>query len=157
MRVLTLKELPSETQPLLLKGLFEIGTNFQVVSEWRAIDNSRSRKDIFSRRRHHHNTKTSFLSNIQDQQNRGPNDDLVDDSKQAAVQELGECLKAIGDEGKYFGDFTLSAVLYDKDEAKVEEVWSAKTSCSRRNAQGSVQMARIFLSCVQQLKVAVRS
>jgi Tol biopolymer transport system component len=30
--------------------------------------------------------------------------------------------------------------------------WSAKTSCSRRNAQGSVQMARIFLSCVQQLK-----
>ena len=31
-------------------------------------------------------------------------------------------------------------------------LWSAKTSCSRRNARGSVQMARIFLSCVQQLK-----
>src|SRR6201987_2300680 len=31
-------------------------------------------------------------------------------------------------------------------------LWSAKTSCSRRNARGSVQMARIFLTCVQQLK-----
>jgi type IV secretion/conjugal transfer VirB4 family ATPase len=120
-RVLTLKELPSETRSLLLKELFEIGTNFHVVSEWRAINNVRARKEIASRRRHHHNTKTSFLSNIQDQQNRGPNDDLVDDSKQAAVQELGECLKAIGNEGKYFGEFTLSAVLYDKDETKVEE------------------------------------
>jgi type IV secretion system protein VirB4 len=45
----------------------------------------------------------------------------VDDSKQAAVQELGECLKAIGNEGKYFGEFSLSVVLYDKDETKVDE------------------------------------
>ena len=33
-----------------------------------------------------------------------------------------------------------------------ERLCSAKTACSLRNAQGSVQMARIFLSCVQQLK-----
>jgi len=119
--VLTLKELPSETRPLLLKELFEIDANFHVVTEWRAIDNARARKEIASRRRHHHNTKTSFLSNIQDKQNSGPKDDLVDDSKQAAVEELGECLKAIGNEGKYFGEFTLSVVLYDKDEIKLEE------------------------------------
>jgi len=31
--VFTLKELPSETRPLLLKELFEIGTNFHVVTE----------------------------------------------------------------------------------------------------------------------------
>ena len=120
-QVLTLKELPSETRPLLLKELFEIGTNFHVVTEWRAIDNARARKQIASRRRHHHNTKTSFLSNLEEKGNSGPKDDLVDDSKQAAVEELGECLKAIGNDGKYFGEFTLSVVLYDRQEAKVRE------------------------------------
>ncbi len=120
-QVLTLKELPSETRPLLLKDLFEIGTNFHVVTEWRAIDNARARKQIASRRRHHHNTKTSFLFNLEDKGNSGPNDDLVDDSKRAAVEELGECLKAIGNDGKYFGEFTLSAVLYDRHEDRVRE------------------------------------
>jgi type IV secretion system protein VirB4 len=118
-RVLTLKELPSETRPLLLKELFEIGTNFHVVTEWRVIDNARARKQIASRRRHHHNTKTSFLSNLEEKGNSGPKDELVDDSKQAAVEELGECLKAIGNDGKYFGEFTLSVVLYDRDANKV--------------------------------------
>lgn len=121
MKVLTLKELPSETRPLVLKDLLEIGANFHVVTEWRAIDNARARKQIASRRRHHHNTKTSFLSNIEDKQDKGPKDDLVDDSKQAAVEELGECLKAISNEGKYFGEFTLSVVLYDEDRVKVEK------------------------------------
>ena len=45
----------------------------------------------------------------------------MDDSKQAAVEELGECLKAIGNEGKYFGEFTLSVVLYDEGPQKVEK------------------------------------
>ena len=120
-KVFTLKELPSETRPLLLKELFEIGTNFHVVTEWRAIDNGRARKQIASRRRHHHNTKTSFLSNLEEKKSQGPQDELVDDSKQAAVEELGECLKAIGNDGKYFGEFTLSVVLYDKDPRKIEE------------------------------------
>jgi len=30
-------------------------------------------------------------------------------------------LKAIGNDGKYFGEFTLSVVLYDKDPRKIEE------------------------------------
>ena len=120
-KILTLKELPSSTRPLLLKELLEIGTNFHVVTEWQAIDNARARKQIASRRRHHHNTKTSFLSNLEDKQYKGPKDDLVDDSKQAAVDELGECLKAIGNQGKYFGEFTLSVVLYDQDKVKVEQ------------------------------------
>ena len=34
-KVFTLKELPGETRPLLLKELFEIGTNFHVVTEWK--------------------------------------------------------------------------------------------------------------------------
>jgi type IV secretion system protein VirB4 len=120
LRVLTLKELPSETRPLLLQGLFDVPANFHVVTEWHPIDNARARKEIASRRRHHHNSKTSFVSNLQDRQNAGNQDNLVDDSKEAAVAELGNALTAMGMEGKNFGEFTLSVVVYDEDRAKVE-------------------------------------
>ena len=120
LRVLTLKELPSETRPLLLQGLFDIPANFHVVTEWHPVDNAKTRKEIASRRRHHHNSKTSFVSNLQDRQNTGPQDELVDDSKAAAVAELGNALTAISMEGKSFGEFTLSVVIYDEDRVKVE-------------------------------------
>jgi len=119
-RVLTLKEMPSATHPLLLNGLLDIPANFHVVTEWHPVDNSAARKEINKRRRHYHNSKTSFLSNLQDrQQNAGPRDELVDDSKEAAVAELGDALTALGMEGKSFGEFTLSAVIYDEDRVKV--------------------------------------
>jgi len=120
-RILTLKELPSETRPLLLQGLLDIPANFHVITEWHPVDNSRTRKEIAKRRRHYHNSKTSFLSNLQDRQSAGPRDELIDDSKEAAVAELGEALTAIGMEGKSFGEFTLTAVVYDPDRAKMEQ------------------------------------
>ena len=119
-RVLTLKELPSETRSLLLQGLLDIPANFHVVTEWHPVDNAKSRKEIASRRRHNHNSKTSFVSNLQDRQNAGPKDELVDDSKEAAIAELGGALTALGMEGKNFGEFTLSVVVYDEDRLKVE-------------------------------------
>jgi type IV secretion/conjugal transfer VirB4 family ATPase len=119
-RVLTLKELPSETRPLLLQGLFDVPANFHVVTEWHPVDNAKARKEIASRRRHHHNSKTSFVSNLQDRQNTGAQDELIDDSKAAAVAELGNALTAMGMEGKSFGEFTLSVVVYDGDRVKVE-------------------------------------
>lgn len=120
LRIMTLKELPSETRPLLLQGLFDIPANFHVVTEWHPVDNARARKEIASRRRHHHNSKTSFVSNLQDRQSMGPKDELVDDSKEAAIAELGSALTALGMEGKYFGELTLSVVIYDEDRSKVE-------------------------------------
>jgi type IV secretion/conjugal transfer VirB4 family ATPase len=119
-RVLTLKELPGETRPLLLNGLLDVPANFHVVTEWHPVDNAKARKEIASRRRHHHNSKTSFVSNLQDRQNAGNQDNLVDDSKAAAVAELGGALTALGMEGKNFGEFTLFVVVYDEDRAKVE-------------------------------------
>jgi len=120
LRVMTLKELPSETRPLSLQGLFDIPANFHVVTEWHPIDNAKARKEIGSRRRHHHNSKTSFVSNLQDSKSSGPQDNLVDDSKAAAVSELGGALTVIGMEGKNFGEYTLSVVIYDEDRVKVE-------------------------------------
>ncbi len=114
LRILTLKELPSETRPLLLQGLFDIAANFHVVTEWHPVDNAKARKEIASRRRHYHNSKTSFISNLQDRQNTGNQDNLVDDSKEAAVAELGGALTALGMEGKNFGEFTLTVVIYDE-------------------------------------------
>jgi type IV secretion/conjugal transfer VirB4 family ATPase len=120
LRVLTLKELPSETRPLILNGLLDIPANFHVVTEWHPVDNAKARKEIASRRRHHHNSKTSFVSNLQDRDNTGNQDNLVDDSKAAAVAELGNALTAMGMEGKTFGEFTLSVVIYDEDRIKLE-------------------------------------
>jgi type IV secretion/conjugal transfer VirB4 family ATPase len=119
-RILTPKELPGETRPLILQGLFDIQANFHVVTEWHPVDNAKARKEIASRRRHHHNSKTSFLSNLQDRQNTGAKDELVDDSKEAAIAELGSALTALGIEGKSFGEFSLSIVIYDDDHLKVE-------------------------------------
>jgi type IV secretory pathway VirB4 component len=105
---------------LILNGLLDIPANFHVVTEWHPVDNAKARKEIASRRRHHHNSKTSFVSNLQDRENTGNQDNLVDDSKAAAVAELGNALTAMGMEGKSFGEFTLSVVIYDEDRAKVE-------------------------------------
>ncbi len=120
LRVLTLKELPGKTRPLILNGLLDIPANFHVVTEWHPVDNAKARKEIASRRRHHHNSKTSFVSNLQDRENASNQDNLVDDSKAAAVAELGNALTAMGMEGKSFGEFTLSVVVYDEDRTKVE-------------------------------------
>jgi len=120
LRILTLKELPSETRPLLLQGLFDIPANFHVVTEWHPVDNAKARKEIASRRRHYHNSKTSFVSNLQDRGNTGNQDNLVDDSKAAAVAELGNALTAMGMEGKHFGEFTLTVVVYDESRTKAE-------------------------------------
>ncbi|HLH33239.1 MAG TPA: DUF87 domain-containing protein, partial [Alloacidobacterium sp.] len=125
LRVLTLKELPVETRPLILNGLLDIPANFHIVTEWHPVTNENARKEIASRRRHYHNSKTSFVSNLQDRQNTGLQDNLVDDSKAAAVAELGNALTAMGMEGKHFGEFTLSAVIYDSDQAKVEHAITA--------------------------------
>ena len=119
-RVLTLKELPGTTRPLLLRGLLDIQANFHVVTEWHPVDNAQARKEINKRRRHYHNSKTSLLSNLQDQKNAGPRDELVDDSKEAAVAELGQALSALGMEGKSFGEFALTVVVYDEDRTRVD-------------------------------------
>jgi type IV secretion system protein VirB4 len=42
LNVLTLKELPNETRPLLLQGLFDVPANFHVVTEWHPVDNAKA-------------------------------------------------------------------------------------------------------------------
>jgi type IV secretion/conjugal transfer VirB4 family ATPase len=120
-KVLTMKEAPSETWPLMLRDLLEVRANFTVVMEWKPLDNGKARKLIQSRRRHFHNSKTSFLSNLSVNDHKGPADELVDDSKQAAIADLGQCLTAIGHEGKYFGEVSLSIVAYANSQHALDK------------------------------------
>jgi type IV secretion/conjugal transfer VirB4 family ATPase len=118
-KVLTLKEPSAQSFPLILKRLLEVDANYYVVTEWKKEDPGKTRRTIQAKRRHFHNTKRSFMSQVS--LNDAPSQDvLLDDSKEAQVRELGEGIKEIELHGNYFGLFSLTVVIYDLDLAKVD-------------------------------------
>src|SRR5579859_2891244 len=116
-RILTLREEPSESWPLILQQLSHTQATYHIVSEWRMLDNDDARKHIETLRRHFHKTKES-LSTTQG------GDTLKDVSKVEFIDDLGECLKEIDKRGNHFGKFSLTIVIYSKDQAKVEKAVS---------------------------------
>jgi type IV secretion system protein TrbE len=118
-RVLTLKEPPAHTFPLLLKGLLDVRANYHIVTEWKKEEPGKTRRNIQSKRRHFHNTKRSFFSQVSlnDALSR---DTLLDDSKESQVRELSKGMEEIELRGNYFGEFSLTVVIYDRDLAAVE-------------------------------------
>src|ERR1700739_745475 len=118
-RILTLKEPSAQSFPLILKRLLEVQTNYHVVTEWKKEDSGKTRRSIQAKRRHFHNTKHSFVSQVN--LNDAPAQDVLsDDSKESQVRELGESIKEIELKGNYFGNFSLTVVIYDRDLAKLE-------------------------------------
>src|SRR5579863_3661098 len=116
-KVLTLKEPPAQSFPLIFKRLLEVEANYYVVTEWKKEDPGKTRRSIQAKRRHFHNTKRSFISQVN--LNDAPAQDiLLDDSKESQVRELGEGIKEIELHGNYFGQFSLTVVIYDLDLAK---------------------------------------
>jgi type IV secretion/conjugal transfer VirB4 family ATPase len=118
-KVLTLKEPPAATFPLLLKGILDVRANFHVVTEWKKEEPGATRRNIQARRRHFHNTKRSFFSQV-NLNDAPPQDALLDDSKESRVRELGKGIEEIELRGNYFGQFSLTVVIYDRDLAAVE-------------------------------------
>src|SRR5580704_3260163 len=118
-KVLTLKEPSAQSFPLIFKRLLEVEANYYVVTEWKKEDSGKMRRVIQAKRRHFHNTKRSFASQVS--LNEGPTQDvLLDDSKESQVRELGEGIKEIELHGNYFGQFSLTVVVYDLDLGKVD-------------------------------------
>src|SRR5216684_1476865 len=118
-KVLTLKEPSAQSFPLIFKRLLEVEANYYVVTEWKKEDSGKTRRNIQAKRRHFHNTKRSFFSQVN--LNDAPTQDtLLDDSKESQVRELGEGIKEIELHGNYFGLFSLTVVIYDRDLAAVE-------------------------------------
>ncbi len=104
-KVLTLKEPSAQSFPLLFQKLFEIEGSFFVATEWKREDTSKTRGRIHSRRRHFHNTKRSFVSHLNTSDApTSAQDALVDDSKEAQIQVLGEALRDLEVKGSYFGE-----------------------------------------------------
>jgi type IV secretion system protein TrbE len=118
-KVLTLKEPSAQSFPLIFKRLLEVEANYYVVTEWKKEDSAKTRRTIQAKRRHFHNTKRSFVSQV-NMNDVPPQDVLLDDSKEAQVRELGEGIQEIELHGNYFGQFSLTVVIYDLDLAKVD-------------------------------------
>ncbi|MBS1842754.1 MAG: DUF87 domain-containing protein [Acidobacteria bacterium] len=118
-KVLTLKEPSAHTFPLLLKGLLDVRANYHVVTEWKKEEPGKTRTVIQAKRRHFHNTKRSFVSQVSLNDSQ-PQDHLLDGSKESQVRELGKGIEEIELHGNYFGQFSLTVVLYDRELATVE-------------------------------------
>ena len=121
-RVLTMKEVIGETRPLVLDQLLKIPGNFYVVTEWTSLSMNKARKEITKKRRHFNVTKTSFVSQVgNDSTKINPRDVLVDESKQHDIENLGDCLRALGD-GQSLGDFSLTIVIYATTKGELDQL-----------------------------------
>jgi type IV secretion/conjugal transfer VirB4 family ATPase len=136
-RVLTMKEAITETRPLVLDSLLKIPANFYVVTEWTPLATDKARKEVNKRRRHFNMSKTGFVSQMgNDATKTNPRDVLVDESKQADIENLGDCLRALGD-GQSLGDFSLSIVLYGRSKSDTDQFIGEFTSVFT-NADGNL-------------------
>jgi type IV secretion/conjugal transfer VirB4 family ATPase len=121
-RILTMKEAIAETRPLVLDALLKIPGNFHVVTEWTQLPADRARKEVIKRRRHFNIAKTGFISQLgNDPVKTNPRDVLIDESKQADIENLGDCLRALGD-GQSLGAFSLTIVVYGRDRNEVNRL-----------------------------------
>ncbi|HEY6291386.1 MAG TPA: hypothetical protein VI455_07485 [Terriglobia bacterium] len=138
-KVLTLKEPPAQTFPLIFKRLLEVQANYYVTTGWRKQAPDRTRSLINSRRRHFHNTKRSLMSNLTLSDHPERSDDiLIDDSKEAQVRDLGRALQELEVNGNYFGEFSLTVVVHDTDLARVE------TACAEFYKVFSIHDAQLY-------------
>lgn len=121
-RVLTMKEAITETRPLVLDALLKISASFYVVTEWMPLSADKARKEVNKRRRHFNMSKTGFISQMgNDATKTNPRDVLVDESKQADIENLGDCLRALGD-GQSLGDFSLTIVVYAPTKRETDQL-----------------------------------
>src|SRR5580704_4393729 len=136
-RVLTMKEAIAETRPLVLDALLKIPANFYVVTEWTPLATDKARKEVNKRRRHVNMSKTGFVSQMgNDATKTNPRDVLVDQSKQADIENLGDCLRALGD-GQSLGDFSLTIVLYGRSRPELDQLVAEFTGVFT-NADGNL-------------------
>src|SRR6185503_11439802 len=87
-KVLSMKEPPSQTFANVLGDLLEIPGEFVACLEWQRIASDRMRRDLQTRRRHFFNKRVSLVNYVAAESR--PEDMLVDDSASATVHQLGE-------------------------------------------------------------------
>ena len=114
-RLLTMKESIAETRPMVLDKLLKIPSRFHVVTEWTPLSTAKVRGVIKSKKRHNNATKGSGGSASGDKKEKvAERDELIDESKQEDMEDLGECMKLLG-KGHRIGDFSFTVVLHSLD------------------------------------------
>ena len=117
-RLLTMKEAMANTQPLVLNQLLKVPASFYAVAEWMPIEITRARKNVNGRRRHLNSSKAGASQAFDDGKSR-ERDQLIDESKQADIERLGDCLVELGD-GQTMGDYSFTVVLHGHDLAVID-------------------------------------
>ena len=135
-RLLTLKEAPGETRPMVLDQLLKLNASFHVVTEWTPVSAAKAKKEVVTRRRHFNMAKSGFLSARQEK--RPERDQLIDESKQADIEQLGDCLRALG-EGQGMGEFSFTVVLHGRDLDRLTREAGEFTSLFT-NADGALHL-----------------
>lgn len=113
-RVLTLKQPPASTFANTLADLITIPTDAVICSEFRRLPNDEVLKDIRNKQRHFHNTRTSMVGSAMAGDNPQPGQVLVNAANTALVNDLGECLQELEVRNNYFGEFSLTVILYNR-------------------------------------------
>jgi type IV secretion system protein TrbE len=138
-RVQTMKEAIAETRPLVLDALLKIPGNFHVVTEWTQLPTDKARKEVTKRRRHFNIAKSGFISQLgNDPSKTNPRDVLIDESKQADIENLGDCLRALGD-GQSLGEFSLTIVIHSLDRNELNRL-AGEFNGVFANADGSLYL-----------------
>jgi type IV secretion system protein VirB4 len=112
-KVLSMKEPPSQTFAFLLQDLYEIPGEFVACLEWQRIPSDRMRREVQSRRRHFFNKRVSIVNYVSPETR--PEEMLVDDSASATVKQLGDALTELEVNGHFFGQCSLALVLHGTD------------------------------------------
>jgi type IV secretory pathway VirB4 component len=82
-------------------------------------------------------SKTGFVSQMGNNTTQtNPRDVLVDESKQADIENLGDCLRVLGD-GQSLGDFSLTIVLYGQSRTELDRLVAQFTAVFT-NADGNL-------------------
>ena len=108
-RLLTMKESIAETRPMVLDKLLKMQSSFHVVTEWAPVATAKVRSEIAGKRRHYNAAKGSAMGPKKEAA--AERDELIDESKQADMENLGECARLLGN-GHTMGEFSFTVVLH---------------------------------------------
>src|SRR5207237_1920193 len=117
-KVLSMKEPPSQTFAHVLSDLHAIPGEFVACLEWQRIASDRMRRDLQTRRRHFFNKRVSMANYVTPDAR--PEDMLVDDSASATVRQLGDALTELEVNGHFFGSCSLTVVLHADDDRALQ-------------------------------------
>ena len=117
-KVLSMKEPPSQTFAHLLGDLHTIPGEFIACLQWQRVPSDRMRRDLQTRRRHFFNKRVSMVNYVTPEARL--EEMLVDDSASATVRQLGDALTELEVNGHFFGTCSLTLVLHGDERRALE-------------------------------------